>query len=718
MLLKVVFPNGRSSIYRTLEEINFNPVGYRVLVPTKSGKGATAIVVKVLPDNGEEGILYADSFPDRHPVVNPPTIELLKNFLLEYLTTLGETLFSLVPPWADWYQETYVVAVDKDPVGVPKSVKLIFEELKKRGRVPLEKFVKKFDPKVVKLLERHNLIKVETKWVAPKVEEVFYRLKVKDREEFLKRLKRVSQTRREEALKLFNLFEYIDLPSKEDLKAEGISSATLNFLKKKGIIEKVVLNLAPFKETKLKQETFKGGYTKPPEERELFKNFPLKGRLKKVSELAEWSLSKNRDLLLVVPSYELFEFYREELFKRFGDRLVVYHHTLSQKEAIKNWFRAAESFPKIVLTTPQRAFMPVNNIGAIVLEDEFSPAYKQQRSPYLNLKRLLFEYAKLLKVPLVVFSNPPSLELHLISKTFKVEENTKDLRRVLFDERDPFKESGILELVKGSEALILVPKKGYSNLYCKRCQIFLECPRCDSLLYKDSDGLLQCPLCGYKQKETACPRCGEETADFGYGVERVKEILSSVDGKFDVLTHPKEINREYPVVAVLFSDAILSLSDFRKGEELYAYLKKAENLAAEGGLFIVHSRVPDHHAVRAVIENNGQLFYEEEKEYRKLLELPPFARLYLIALNLKEENEALAKKLFKELKTSLFNLPVEVNLSKAPTFRLRERYRYQILLKLPLKVEREILKKLSEVLKGVKNRYKFARVIPNPRSLL
>jgi len=362
--------------------------------------------------------------------------------------------------------------------------------------------------------------------------------------------------------------------------------------------------------------------------------------------------------------------------------------------------------------------MPVNNIGAIVLEDEFSPAYKQQRSPYLNLKRLLFEYAKLLKVPLVVFSNPPSLELHLISKTFKVEENTKDLRRVLLDEKDPFKEGGLLELVKGSEALILVPKKGYSNLYCKRCQIFLECPRCDSLLYKDSDGLLHCPLCGYKQKETACPRCGEETTDFGYGVERVKEILSSLDGKFEVLTHPKETNREYQVVAVLFADAILSLSDFRKSEELYAYLKKAENLAAEGGLFIVHSRVPDHHAVRAVIENNGQLFYEEEKEYRKLLELPPFARLYLIALNLKEENEALAKKLFKELKTSLFNLPVEVSLSKAPTFRLRERYRYQILLKLPLKVEREILKKLSEVLKGVKNRYKFARVIPNPRSLL
>jgi len=718
MLLKVVFPNGRSSLYRPMEELDFNPVGFRVLVPLKSGKGATGVVVKTLPDNSEGSFPYIDSFPDRYPVVNPPVIELLKDILIEYITTLGESLFSLIPPWADWYQETFVVAVDKNPVGLPKSAQFLMEELKKKGRVPYERFVKKFDPKVIRFLEKHHLIRLETKWIAPKVEEEFYRLKIKDREEILRRIKRASKQRKEEVLKLLNLFEYVDLPSKEELKEEGISTKTLKFLENKGILEKVVTNLPPFKSFELNQTLPHIQEMAPPSKRELYENYALEQRLNKVIRIANWCLAENRDLLLVVPNFELFEFYRKELYHHFGDRLVAYHHSLPQKEAIKNWFWAAEPFGKIVLTTPQRAFLPLYNLGAVVLEDEFSAGYKQWKAPYLNLKRLLFKYSELLKVPLIVFSNPPSLELKLLSKIFKVEKAKKELKKLLLETKAPFEETALLELLKGERALVLVPKKGYSNLYCKKCGKLLECPSCEALLYRDIDGSVRCPLCSYKTQAIECPQCGEKTVPFGYGAQRVKEILSSIEGKFEVLTHPKEIKESYPIVVVLFADNILSLPDFRKGEELFAYLKKAQNLTAEGGIFILNTTLTDHHAVRAVLSNSDQLFYENETEYRKLLELPPFSRLYLVALNLKEENETLVKNLYKELKTKFLNLPVEVEFSKAPTFKLRKKYRYQILVKVPLRVDKESLKKLSEVLRNIKNRYKFVSVIPNPRSLL
>ena len=718
MLLKVVLPNGKSSLYRTMEEPEFNPLGYRVLIPLKSGKGATGIVVKIYPDNGEGDLPYIDSFPDKYPVINPPVIELLKELLLEYLTTLGESIFSLLPPWADWYQETFVVAVDKNPVGVPKSVKLLFEELKRKGKIPYEKFVKKFDPNVVKLLEKHHLIRFETRWVAPKVEEEFYHLKVKDREEILKRVKRSSEKRKKEILKLLNLFEYLDLPSKEEFKAEGISNDTLRFLEKKGILERVITTLPPFKDFRLQQTTEVRNISPPPSERSLYKNFPFEERFNKVVETAGWCISQNRDLLLVVPDINLFNLYREKLYSLFGDRLVVYHHTLPQREAIKNWFWAAEPFGKVILTTPSRAFLPLFNLGAVILEDEFSASYKQWRSPYLNLKRLLLNYAKLLKVPVAVFSNPPSLEMFFLSSNFKVQNRERKLQKVILNSKDPFKEGYLLELLRGREALILVPKKGYSNLYCKRCGTILECPHCEAFLYRDIDDLVKCPVCNYKSEINECPRCGEQLMPFGYGVERVKELLKNIEGNFEVSTHPKEIGRKFSTVAVLFADNLLSLPDFRKGEELFAYLKKAENLTAEGGLFILHTNLTDHHAIQAVAENNDNLFYEMEAEYRKAINLPPFSRLYLIAVNLKEENENLARKLFKEVKTELFNLPVEVDFSKAPTFKLKENYRYQILVKVPLKVEREVLKKLVEVLRGIKNRYKFVRVIPNPRSLL
>jgi len=437
-----------------------------------------------------------------------------------------------------------------------------------------------------------------------------------------------------------------------------------------------------------------------------------------VVQTAEWTLSKNKDLLLVVPNFELFEFYRKKLYEIFGDRLAVYHHSLPQREAIKNWFWAAEPFGKIVLTTPQRAFLPLHNLGVVVLEDEFSNSYKQWRAPYLNLKRLLFRYSQLLRVPLIVFANPPSVEVKLLSKTFKVESVERNLRKVLIDAKDPFKEGNILGLLRRQKALVLVPKKGYSNLYCKRCGVLLECPRCESLLYKDIDGKVKCPICSYKTESSKCPRCGGETIPFGYGIERVKEILSSIDGEFTVSTHPKDLPQTFPMVAVLFADNLLSLPDFRKGEELFAYLKKAQNLTAKGGSFILHTTLTDHHAVRSILKSDDRIFYKEEIEYRKLLQLPPFARLYLVTVSLKEEKENLAKNIFKELKTELLGLPVEVEFSKAPTFRLREKYRYQVLIKVPLKVNEEVLKKLSEVLRKLKNRYKYVRVVPNPRSLL
>ncbi len=711
LYLKITFPNGKSSLYRVLEEPDFNPIGYRVLVPLKSGKGATAIVVGRFYAPPSQEILFADSFPDRFPVVNPKAFFVLKKVLLENLTTLGESVFKLIPSWADWYQETFVVPTEKSPIGLPKAVKNLFEELKKKGKVPYEKLVKKYDPKLVNLLREHHLVKVKTEWIAPKVEEVVFKLKVKDPEEVLKRISRASKRRKREALKVLELFEDLDLPTLERFKEEGVSAETLRYLEKKGILERFSVNLPPFKGVPKQLPT--PSFGEPLPKRLLFRDLPFEDRLKEVVKVAEKTLSEGKDLLLLVPELELLEIYRERLYPIFGDRLAVYHSALPQKEAIRGWFSAAEPYPKIFLTTPRWLFVPLPELGAVVLEDESSPSYKMFEKPYLNLKKLAFLLAEVSDANLVLFSNPPSLEVHLLSRGFRVEEGRKEVKVLVSESKNPFKEGWIYEILRRERSLVLVPKKGYSNLLCPRCGKLLECPRCESYLILRRSKEVVCPLCGFKKENTLCPECGSETELFGYGVERVKEVLKDLN--VEVRTSPPSAG-EFPTVAVLFADNLLSVPDYRKGEELFIYLKKAKNLTAEGGILLIHSKNLGHHAFKAVVENNDELFYDEEVAYRKLLELPPFARLYLVAVNLKEENEALAKKLYKELKTRLHRL-AEVEFSKAPTFRIGETYRYQILVKLPIKTDEGKLKKALEVLKEVKNRHKFLRVVPNPLSL-
>ncbi|NPB05302.1 MAG: hypothetical protein GXO08_02865 [Aquificae bacterium] len=709
--LKVVFPNGRTAVYRTFEEPDFDPVGYRVLVPLKSGKGATGVVVGRFYAEPSSETPFVDSFPDRHPVVNKAAFWVLKKVVFEYLSTLGESLFKLLPSWADWYQETFVVPVDKNPVGLPKSLKNLFEELKRRGKVPYETFVKRFDPKLVKLLKDHHLVRIKTEWVAPKAEETFLRLKVSDPEEVLRLVSRASRRRKNEVLKLLRLFEYLDLPTPERLREEGISSETLRYLEKKGVLERFTATLPPFRE--VPRQDLRPLYGRPLPERLLFKNLPFDRKLERLTEVLETALSEGRDALVLVPRLETLEKLWEVLRPRFGDRLLVHHSALSQKDSIRSWFAAAEPWPKVLLTTPQWLFAPLNKLGTVVLLDESAPAYKMQRSPYLNLKKLAFLLAKASEARLAVFADPPSLEVHLLSSSFVKEESKRNARRVLLEGRDPFRETPLVQLLSG-RSLVLVPKRGYSNLLCRRCGKLLECPRCEANLVLETSGEVVCHLCGYSAKGRLCPRCGEEAQPFGYGVDRVRKVLEGTGA--EVFTHPPQ-EGQFETVAVLFADALLGVPDYRKGEDLFEYLKKAENLTAEGGLFVLHSNEKDHHAVRAVLEGRDELFYETELEYRRALNLPPFSRLYLVAINLKEENEELARDLYRELKTRLFGLPAEVEFSKAPTFRLKETYRYQVLVKVPQKVEEGELKKLLKELREFKKRHRFVRIVPNPRSV-
>jgi primosomal protein N' (replication factor Y) len=511
--------------------------------------------------------------------------------------------------------------------------------------------------------------------------------------------------------------------SHEELKT-FVSSQTLRYLLDKGILQVSTYNIEGIKIRGLKQREFKSFGNTPCSG--IYINLPLRERLKKLIQYAENIIAEGGDFLLIVPELELFEYYHKELYPIFGDRLVVFNSKLPEKEKLKNWFLTARDFPKIFLTTPKWSFAPLKKLSAVWLEEESSPSYKMEKRPYFNLKRLAFDLVKLTGAKLFISSEPPSLEIYLLKNRFeeKLEKN-KPVKVFLYEALNPFREDTFLEVVRnyaGKEVLFLVPKKGYSNLYCPRCGHFEECPRCDVLLTLTEDGNAICNLCGYETELKNCTRCGEELQPFGYGVDRVKEIVERYIGNeeakhFQYSTHPPAIGK-YDAVFILFSDLLLSVPDFRKGEDLFQYLIKAKNRIKDNGFMFIHTRDSEHHAYTALAEDNTKVFYTSEVEYRKALKLPPFSRIYLVAINLSEEKEELAKKLFRELNTKLKPLGVEVSFSKAPIFRLREKYRYQVLVKMPLEMEKEIFRETVKVLKEIRNHYKFARIIPNPRSVV
>ena len=731
-ILQVVLSNGNKRFYLWENPENFNPIGYRVLVPLLNNKGATGIVIdcweieKFLKIHGDfklENLPFIDSFPDRYPAINVDFIPILQNVVRRYLTSLGQAIFSLLPKELDWYQDYFVILKKANDFGLPKDLKKILEYIaKRRGSIEYEKLLRHFDSKLIHLLIKLNFLEIVKKWVAPKYTQEFFRLAVPrvKAEKVISRLRK--REKKEKASLLIELLETYGELSREEIKEEGISSEIIYHLLKKGVIEKVVYNLPPIRaNVKLSNiwERELKSYILTDKETFLV-NYPLSKRKEFLKGLVyEYMVKRKKNVLIVVPDKNSLRLYSQFLGEIFGDKIVPFANFLSSSEKIKNWFLAYSMDYKTFICTPQWILAPFNTPPAVIyIENENSTAYKMSHYPYLNIKNLLLQYAKNKSVNLVFSSYPPSLEIYLrVSKRFKPAEKKSikepflagfSLSKEVYIHKNPLKDEKFFNFLniraQYGEILILLPKKGFANLKCQACGEVLECSRCWSFLYleKDDTSLTAvCPICGKKEKTEEvflCPRCGEEMKPFNIGIGLLKDVLKErlpkeVFSQIKFSTAPSiDLEESFNTTLILYADKLLSLGDFRRNEAFFDYIVKASLTLKqeETSQLILHFpyEIKENPALNGFLSDNFSEFYEKEIEFRKLLNLPPFVWLYLIVVSFREKNDSLAQEIYEDFKKALQqfspNLMDNVEFSRAPIFKERDLYHYWIVVKIPV----------------------------------
>ncbi len=276
------------------------------------------------------------------------------------------------------------------------------------------------------------------------------------------------------------------------------------------------------------------------------------GKTEVYFEAVAAALAAGRQALVLLPEIALSAQWLERFQRRFEARPAVWHSDLTAVQRRRTWRAVAEGEARIVVGARSALFLPYQELGLIVVDEEHDTSFKQEDGVIYHARDMAVVRSRLGEIPIVLVSATPSLEtttnvkagrygrLHLPER-----HGSAVLPRVeLVDlRRDPpprLEGTGqgwlstalrraLAETFEADEqALLFLNRRGFAPLtLCRACGHRLQCPNCTAWLVEHRlAGRLECHHCGHRKMPPGhCPECQAEgsLAACGPGVERLAE---------------------------------------------------------------------------------------------------------------------------------------------------------------------------------------------------
>jgi primosomal protein N' (replication factor Y) len=453
-------------------------------------------------------------------------------------------------------------------------------------------------------------------------------------------------------------------------------------------------------------------------------------------------MNQGREAIVLVPEISLTPQLLSRFKDRFGENLSLLHSGLGRGERYDQWRRIWKGEVKIALGARSAIFAPFRNLGIIVVDEEHDPSYKQEEKLKYHARDLAVVRAKQDEVTLLLGSATPSLEsfhnaergkFHLLSLPERIE--GKPLPRV--EVVDMKREGGLLsERVRAAlqkniedkrQSLLFLNRRGFANfILCPDCGLTFKCPNCSvTLTYHLRDRSLRCHYCDYRIPAPGdCPQCrGHRLRGVGIGTERLEQEINLIfpearvsrmdrdttsrrrahqqilkgleSGSIDILVGTQMIvkGHDFPnvtFVGVVSADTALHFPDFRSSERTFQLLTQVAGRAGRGEVFgevVIQTYNPDHYTILKAKDHDFIGFYQEESQFRKALDYPPFSRLINFRLtgNSEKRTKAAAEevgKIGKSLLKTRYRKGIEIlGPSAAPFAKMKGKFRWQMLAK-------------------------------------
>lgn len=414
------------------------------------------------------------------------------------------------------------------------------------------------------------------------------------------------------------------------------------------------------------------------------------GKTEIYTHLIDEMLRAGKNVLYLVPEIALTTQLTSRLAAHFGGQLVVYHSRITdaQRMEIYRSLTLPNGQPSLLLGARSAVFLPLSNLGLVIIDEEHEPSYKQQDpAPRYHARSVAImaahtEHAKVLlgtatpavetyynalqgKYGLVTLSERyqglalPAIHLINLQQQYR--------RKEMYDHfSDPLVDKIREELAKHKQVILFQNRRGYAPfVQCTHCGQPPRCPNCDvSLTVHLTPRQLVCHYCGYTTPlPSTCPDCGGEMKMHGFGTERIEEeaaklfpqarvarmdldttrrkddyqhiIDSFARHEVDILIGTQMVTKglhfdDVSLVAVLNADQMVAQPDFRSAERAFQLLEQVAGRAGrkgtEGQVYI-QTFDPENAVYRQVQQHDYLSLYHHEIKERKDFKYPPFHRL-------------------------------------------------------------------------------------------
>jgi primosomal protein N' (replication factor Y) len=469
------------------------------------------------------------------------------------------------------------------------------------------------------------------------------------------------------------------------------------------------------------------------------------GKTEVYLQAAAQALEQERTVLVLVPEIALATQLEAHFLARFGSRVALLHSGLTTGQRFDQWKRIAEGGADIVIGARSAVFAPLKNPGLIIVDEEHDSSYKQDDGFRYNGRDLAILRANQSDGVVILGSATPSVTSYYHASMGKfgllgLEKRIEDrplpevelvnMQTVKSVSGKPVVFSPVLvtnlkdNLARGEQSLVFLNRRGFANfMICKDCGQTVQCKHCQiSLTLHMASNKLLCHYCGFALPDnTVCANCQSTSLSaIGIGTERLEQELAGLlpdariarldrdtcrkrhdyvrvlkavhAGEVDILLGTQMITKghHFPnvtLVGIVLADTGLGLPDFRAGERTFQLISQVTGRAGRGerpGRVIVQTYQPEHYSIIKAQVHDYSGMYLKEIELRKGLGYPPYSRIINIKIEGKDEENvrdsanrlaAFGARLQRD------SQPEILGPAPAPLTRLRDKFRWQVLLK-------------------------------------
>ena len=417
------------------------------------------------------------------------------------------------------------------------------------------------------------------------------------------------------------------------------------------------------------------------------------GKTEVYLEAVAAALRAGRQALVLLPEIALTAEFYTRVEARFGAKPAEWHSGATMTERRRIWRMVGQGQAQLVIGARSALFLPFQNLGLIVVDEEHDTSYKQEDGVLYNARDMAVLRASICGAHVVLASATPSLESWANAQAGKYAKleltsrfgpavmptmGTIDMRTEgLPSDRwvsPTLKKEVDARLERGEQAMLFINRRGYAPItLCRACGHQIGCDDCDARMVEHRFlKRLICHQCGEsKPMPTACPSCEAEDkmAPIGPGVERLgeeahalwpdariatlssdmygsaralkEEISGIAQGSADIIIGTQLVAKghNFPkltLVGVIDADLGLTGSDLRAAERTFQLMRQVAGRAGRAeapGTALLQTYQPDHPVICSILAGDEEGFWSAEAKERQQAGMPPYGRLAGIILS-------------------------------------------------------------------------------------